>query len=88
MAWENVEKYLMKIKLHKYQKLHTRKSESLSVVSNSLQPHGLCMEFSRPEYWSGRWIFTYWVIREACTIESISSILFFEVPLQEKYYRQ
>ena len=27
--------------------------ESRSVVSNSLQPHGLSMEFSRPEYWSG-----------------------------------
>ena len=24
-----------------------------SVVSDSLQPHGLSMEFSRPEYWSG-----------------------------------
>ena len=22
-------------------------------MSNSLQPHGLCMEFFRPEYWSG-----------------------------------
>ena len=32
-------------------------SESRSVVSNSLQPHGLySMEFSRPEYWS-RWPF-------------------------------
>ena len=30
------------------------KSESRSVVSDSLQPHGLqSMEFSRPEYWSG-----------------------------------
>ena len=29
-------------------------SESHSVVSDSLQPHGLCMEFSRPEYWSGK----------------------------------
>ena len=31
--------------------------ESHSVVSNSLQPHGLTiqsMEFSRPEYWSGK----------------------------------
>ena len=28
--------------------------ESRSVVSNSLQPHGLSMEFSRPEYWSGK----------------------------------
>ena len=30
--------------------------ESLSVVSNSLRPHGLIqtMEFSRPEYWSGQ----------------------------------
>ena len=28
-------------------------SESHSVVSDSLQPHGLSMEFSRPEYWSG-----------------------------------
>ena len=31
-------------------------SESCSVVSNSLWPHGLytSMEFSRPEYWSGK----------------------------------
>ena len=29
-------------------------SESLSVMSNSLRPHGLSMEFSRPEYWSGQ----------------------------------
>ena len=28
-------------------------SESRSVVSNSLRPHGLSMEFSRPERWSG-----------------------------------
>ena len=30
-------------------------SESRSVVSDALWPHGLCksMEFSRPEYWSG-----------------------------------
>ena len=28
-------------------------SESHSVVSNSLWPHGQFMEFSRPEYWSG-----------------------------------
>ena len=28
-------------------------SESHSVVSNSLLPHGQSMEFSRPEYWSG-----------------------------------
>ena len=28
-------------------------SESHSVMSDSLQPHGLSMEFSRPEYWSG-----------------------------------
>ena len=28
-------------------------SESHSVVSDSLQPHGLSMEFSRPAYWSG-----------------------------------
>ena len=28
-------------------------SESRSVVSDSLQPHGLFMAFSRPEYWSG-----------------------------------
>ena len=29
-------------------------SESHSVMSDSLQPHGLkTMEFSRPEYWSG-----------------------------------
>ena len=34
------------------------KIESSSVVSNSLQPHGLyiqSMEFSRPEYWNG-WV--------------------------------
>ena len=31
----------------------SRESESRSVVSNSLQLHGLFMEFSRPEYWSG-----------------------------------
>ena len=28
-------------------------SESCSVVSNSLGPHGLSMKFSRLEYWSG-----------------------------------
>ena len=28
-------------------------SESGSVVSDSLRPHGLSMEFSRPECWSG-----------------------------------
>ena len=28
-------------------------NESGSVVSDSLRPHGLSMEFSRPEYWSG-----------------------------------
>ena len=28
-------------------------SESYSVVSNSLRCHGLSMEFSRPEHWSG-----------------------------------
>ena len=28
-------------------------SESCLVVSDSLQPHGLFVEFSRPEYWSG-----------------------------------
>ena len=29
-------------------------SESRSVMSDSLQPHGLwSIEFSRPEYWSG-----------------------------------
>ena len=28
-------------------------NESHSVMSDSLQPHGLSMEFSRPEYWSG-----------------------------------
>ena len=27
--------------------------ESRSVVFDSLRPHGLSMEFSRPEYWSG-----------------------------------
>ena len=27
-------------------------SESCSVVPDSLRPHGLSMEFSRPEYWS------------------------------------
>ena len=25
--------------------------ENCSVVSDSLQPHGLCMDFSRQEYW-------------------------------------
>ena len=30
-----------------------RESESRSVVSNSFQPHGLSMDFSRLEYWSG-----------------------------------
>ena len=29
------------------------KSESRSVVSDSFRPHGLYMEFSRPEKWSG-----------------------------------
>ena len=28
-------------------------SDSRSVVSDSLRPYGLSMEFSRPEYWSG-----------------------------------
>ena len=28
-------------------------SESGSVVFDCLRPHGLYMEFSRPEYWSG-----------------------------------
>ena len=28
-------------------------SESHSFLSDSLRPHGLSMEFSRPEYWSG-----------------------------------
>ena len=28
-------------------------SESHSVMSDSLQPHGLSVEFSRPEYWRG-----------------------------------
>ena len=28
-------------------------SESCSVKSDSLQPHGLSMDFSRPDYWSG-----------------------------------
>ena len=28
-------------------------SETRSVMSNSLQPHGQSTEFSRPEYWSG-----------------------------------
>ena len=28
-------------------------SESCSVVSSSLVPHELSMEFSRPEHWSG-----------------------------------
>ena len=28
-------------------------SESGSVMSDYLRPHGLSMEFSRPEYWSG-----------------------------------
>ena len=33
---------------------HNFESESLSVVSDSLRPHGLlqAMEFSRPDYWS------------------------------------
>ena len=36
-------------------KLKMVESESCSVMSDSLQPHGLykSMEFSRPEYWSG-----------------------------------
>ena len=29
-------------------------TKSHSVMSNSLQPHGLYVEFSRPEYWSGK----------------------------------
>ena len=32
---------------------HEGESESQSVVSDSLRPHGQPMEFSRPEYWSG-----------------------------------
>ena len=29
------------------------KVKAAQSVSDSLQPHGLSMEFSRPEYWSG-----------------------------------
>ena len=33
---------------------HVDESESCSVVSDSLRHHGLSVEFSRSEYWSGR----------------------------------
>ena len=33
--------------------LQQNESESCPVVSDSLWPHGLSMEFSKPEYWSG-----------------------------------
>ena len=48
------------IHTHTHTHTHThpqKKSESHSVVSDSLQPHGLyiqSMEFSRSEYWSGQ----------------------------------
>ena len=31
----------------------SEKVRKVRVESDSLQPHGLSMEFSRPEYWSG-----------------------------------
>ena len=36
-----------------YFSFHGSESESLSVMSDFLWPHGLFMEFSRPEYWNG-----------------------------------
>ena len=33
--------------------LENMESESCSVVSDSLQLHGLSMELSRPKYWNG-----------------------------------
>ena len=37
----------------KFINLYESESESGSVVSYSFPSHGQCMEFSRPEYWSG-----------------------------------
>ena len=33
--------------------IHSESEVSRSVISDTLRPHGLSMEFSRPEYWSG-----------------------------------
>ena len=41
------------MKLVEKVKAFQAESESCSVVSDSLQPHGLSLEFSRPEYWIG-----------------------------------
>ena len=41
------------MKLVEKGKAFQAESESCSVVSDSLRPHGLSMEFSRPEYWIG-----------------------------------
>ena len=40
--------YILPLKSHE-----AKRSGIHSVMSNSLWPHGLSMEFSRPEYWSG-----------------------------------
>ena len=47
-----LERDISKISIHMNAKLNPE-SESCSVVSDSLRPHGLSVEFSRPEYWSG-----------------------------------
>ena len=39
--------------MHTLAQTSSWKSESHSFMSNSLSPHGLTMEFFRPEYWSG-----------------------------------
>ena len=50
--WRMIRKFLKK---SKNRTTTSEVSESHSVMSNSLQPHGLLlsMEFFRPEYWSG-----------------------------------
>ena len=45
-------KFLVFLRMALYQNI-VSESESHSVMSNSLSPHGLSMEFSRPEYRSG-----------------------------------
>ena len=43
----------MKKKSAAHKDISISESESHSVVLDSLRAHGLYMEFSRPEYWSG-----------------------------------
>ena len=47
-----LERDISKINIHMNAKLNPE-SESCLVVFDSLRPHGLSVEFSRQEYWSG-----------------------------------